>query len=86
MRVDDFADAVAQAGVAIASVGAFVAVLALVSRPWLGRQVTQEPIRELISINPYEATFVFLWRQLRWARWLFVAGCVLAILGVAVGA
>jgi hypothetical protein len=80
--VEDAADVVAQAGVVIAAVSGFVLLMAVISRPWLGRRASEQPLGEAVSANPYEATFLFLWRQRRWAGPTFIVGCALAILGL----
>jgi hypothetical protein len=80
--MEDLADAVAQGGVAVAAVSGFVLLMARLARPWLGRRVNEQPLRAVVSTDPYEAMFLFFWRQRRWAGPTFVAGCILAVIGV----
>lgn len=68
------------AGVAAAFVGALAIVMAGLSRPWLGRAPSDDPLRQVVSRNPYEAVFLFYWRQRRWASLSLGLGALVAVI------
>ena len=75
--MDFAADVLGQVGVALASIGAFMLLMALLARPFLGRQPTDRSLREMT--NPYEAAFSVLWRLRGWALRALALGCALFV-------
>lgn len=67
------------AGVGAALVGALAIVMAGLSRPWLGRHPSDDPLREVVRRNPYETILLFYWRQRRWASLALIAGTAVTL-------
>jgi hypothetical protein len=76
--VESIAQVLGQVGVCLLAVGLFFLALAFISRPWLGRVPTDASWGEAAKRNPYEASFLFFWRQRKKAAAAVGIGSVLA--------